>query len=185
MTEPVSLSELREKGWRGVPADPGVYWWFFPATFLQHFKIADFCLIDHLNLRVAPDGKVCLYHGLAGSLVGRVKWHAAQKLTVNNLRSGYLSTFRLTLLALNGFDYSTGTEFIDAFFDSLSVSWQATETRQAAEKLERAELDGDYHYPLNIAGNSSAELRSFLSHLKLARREYKQFHLSRGQQLGA
>lgn len=185
MTGPTNLSELREEGWRGVPAAPGVYWWFFPVTALQHFKIADFCPIDRLNLRIAPDGKVCLYHGLASSLVERVKWHAAQKLTMNNLRSGYLSTFRLTLLALNGFDYSRGAESIDTFFDALSVSWQTTETRQSAEELERAELGGAYHYPLNIAGNSCAELRGFLGHLKLARSGYKQFHLSMRQQHGA
>ncbi len=63
------------------------------------------CDVAQLRLRVAPDGKVCLYHGMANNLAERVEWHAAQKLTLKCLQSGFLSTFRFTLLALNDFDY--------------------------------------------------------------------------------
>ncbi|HEU4634921.1 MAG TPA: hypothetical protein VFS41_02000 [Edaphobacter sp.] len=179
MMTPVSLSVLRRNGWRGVPSDPGVYWWYFPVANLQHLKINDFCSPSELTLRVAPDGKVCLYHGLANNLAERVRWHAAQKLTLNNLQSGYLSTFRLTLLVLNQFDYRAGAESIDAFFDELSISWLPTKTRIEAENVERMELGGNFHYPLNIAGNSCPELRHFLRHLKAARSEYKHLYLSR------
>lgn len=184
MTKPINLSQLRQENWRGVPAAPGVYWWYFPVSTLQHFKIADLCLVEQLNLRVAPDGRVCLYHGLAKSLVERVKWHAAQKLTLNNLRSGYLSTFRLTLLALNRFDYLAGAQPIDKFFDDLSISWQTAETRLDATNLEQAELRGAYHYPLNISGNDRSELRDFVRYLKSARSEYKNLYLSQGAQYG-
>jgi hypothetical protein len=129
-------------------------------------------------LRTAPDGAVCLYQGMANNLAERVKWHAAQKLTLNNLRSGYLSTFRLTLLALNGFDYAMGAERVDRFFDELSISWQTTETRDEASIVERAGFEGPHHYPLNIAGNKSAELRSYTRHLKAIRSGYRRLFLS-------
>src|SRR5262245_65943051 len=84
-----------------------------------------------------------------------------------------LSTFRFTLLALNEFNYLEGTQHIDGFFDDLSVSWQAASTRGEAEALERAELRGAYHYPLNIQGNRRVELFKYVRHLKSARNAYK------------
>src|SRR4029077_12307545 len=120
---------------------------------IDHLRVAELCDVARLRLRRAPDGKVCLYHGMAKNLAERVEWHAAQKLTLKCLQSGFLSTFRLTLLALNGFDYLGGSTQIDGFFDSLSIGWQAANSRDEAETLERSELQGTYHYPLNIQGN--------------------------------
>ena len=173
MTEPQLLSGLRGTGWSGVPSSPGVYWWYFPRTALDHLRIAELCDVAKLRLRRAPDGKVCLYHGMANNLAERVEWHAAQKLTLNNLQSGFLSTFRFTLLALNDFDYLQGAEQIDGFFDGLSVSWLAVTTREEAEETERTELQGEYHYPLNIQGNRRPELVAFVRHLKSTRSVYK------------
>jgi hypothetical protein len=110
---------------------------------------------------------------MANNLAERVEWHAAQKLTLKSLQSGFLSTFRFTLLALNDFDYLGGSSQIDDFFDSLSISWQAASSRDEAEVLERSELQGTYHYPLNIQGNKRPELVAFVRHLKSARSSYK------------
>lgn len=173
MTEPQLLSVLRGSDWTGVPSSPGVYWWYFPLTAFERLRIAELCNVAQLRLRRAPDGNVCLYHGMANNLAKRVEWHAAQKLTLKCLRSGFLSTFRFTLLALNEFDYLKGTGEIDEFFDGLSVSWQATSTREEAEAFERAELQGAYHYPLNIQGNRRAEVLEYVRHLKSARSAYK------------
>jgi hypothetical protein len=173
MTDPQPLSVLREKGWSGVPSSPGVYWWYFPRTELDRFRIAELCDVAQLRLRIAADEKVCLYHGMANNLAKRVEWHAAQKLTLKCLQSGFLSTFRFTLLALNDFDYLGGSDQIDGFFDSLSVNWQAANSRKEAEALERTELQGMYHYPLNIQGNKRAELLEFVRHLKSTRSAYK------------
>ena len=170
---PQPLSTLRAKGWSGVPASPGVYWWYFPLTELDRLRVAELCDLARLQLRLAPDGKVCLYHGMANNLAERVEWHAAQKLTLKSLQSGFLSTFRFTLLALNDFDYLGGSSQIDDFFDSLSISWQAASSRDEAEVLERSELQGTYHYPLNIQGNKRPELVAFVRHLKSARSSYK------------
>jgi len=106
MTQPQPPSILRNHKWSNLPTSPGVYWWYFPHTVLDHLRIAEFCDVKKLRLRTAPDGKVCLYHGLAKSLAQRVEWHAAQKLTLSCLQTGFLSTFRFTLLALNDFNYS-------------------------------------------------------------------------------
>jgi hypothetical protein len=164
-------------GWSSVPSSPGVYWWYFPPISLERLRIADLCDVAGLRLRLAPDGNVCLYHGMANNLAERVKWHAAQKLTLSCLQSGFLSTFRLTLLAVNDFDFVQGSQQIDELFDGLSVSWQAAGSREEAEALERAELDGAYHYPLNIQGNRRAELIRYIRHLKSARSAYKRRYL--------
>jgi hypothetical protein len=151
----------------------GVYWWYFPRTALDRFRIAEMCQVSQLCLRFASDGKVCLYHGMANDLAQRMEWHAAQKLTLSCLQSGFLSTFRFTLLALNDFDYLEGEEQIDGYFDSLSVSRQTATSREEAEAVERAELRGRYHYPLNIQGNRRAELVAFVRYLKSIRSAYK------------
>lgn len=173
MTEPQPLSALRAKSWSGIPSSPGVYWWYFPRIELDRLRVAELCDVPRLQLRFAPDGKVCLYHGMANNLAERVEWHAAQKLTLNYLQSGFLSTFRFTLLALNDFDYFGGSCQIDNFFDSLSIGWQAASTRDVAQALERSELQGTYHYPLNIQGNRRPELVVFVRHLKSTRSAYK------------
>lgn len=173
MMEPQPLAALRMAAWSDLPSSPGVYWWYFPRTALGRLRIAELAAVSHLRFRNADDGKVCLYHGMANNLADRVEWHAAQKLTLSSLRSGFLSTFRFTLLALNDFDYLQGAKQIDGFFDGLSVAWRATTTRQEAEEMERVELQGDYHYPLNIQGNRHPELAGFIRHLKLTRCAYK------------
>jgi hypothetical protein len=173
MTEPQLLSALRNTEWSGVPSSQGVYWWYFPFTALQQLRIAEHCDVNKLHLRYAPDGKACLYHGMANNLAERIVWHAAQKLTMKCLESGFLSTFRFTLLALNDFDYLQGEKQIDQYFDGLSVSWQAASTRAEAEKMERTELQGEYHFPLNIQGNKRPELVAFVQHLKATRIAYK------------
>lgn len=173
MMEPQPLTALRMRAWSDLPPSSGVYWWYFPRTALSSLHIADLANVSQLRFRNAADGKVCLYHGMANNLAERVEWHAAQKLTLSALRSGFLSTFRFTLLALNNFDYLQGAKQIDQYFDGLSVAWRATTTRQEAEKMERSELQGDYRYPLNIQSNRHPELAGFIRHLKLSRSAYK------------
>lgn len=173
MSEPQALSDLRAKAWSGIPTSPGVYWWYFPRTDLDRLRVAEFCDVPQLRLRLAPDKKVCLYHGMANNLAERVEWHAAQKLTLKCLQSGFLSTFRFSLLALNDFDYLGGWSQIDDFFDRLSISWQATKSRDEAAMLEHNELQGTFHYPLNIRGNKRAELAAFVRYLKSTRSGYR------------
>lgn len=173
MTEPQPLSVLRAKGWSGIPSSPGVYWWYFPRGELGRLRVAELCDVPQLQFRLTPDGKVCLYHGMAKNLAERVKWHAAQKLTLKCMQSGFLSTFRFTLLALNDFDYLDGSSQIDDYFDSLSISWQPANSRGEALALERGELQDTYHYPLNIRGNRRPELVAYVRHLKSMRIAYK------------
>lgn len=174
---PRLLADLRVSAWSNLPSSPGVYWWYFPRSALDQLRIAELSDVSSLRFRNAPDGKICLYHGMANNLRERVAWHAAQKLTRSALRSGFLSTFRFTLLALNDYDYLQGAKQIDDFFDGLSVSWRAATTRREAEEMERVELQGQYHYPLNIQGNRHPELAEFIRHLKLTRSAYKRLHV--------
>jgi|SRR5581483_7620090 len=171
------LRDLRSNKWVGVPSGPGVYWWYFPRSTMQRFRIAELCPGPALNLRASPEGKVCLYHGMAKSLSQRVEWHAAQKLSLGALSSGFLSTFRFTLLALNDFDFLRGAADIDAFMDELDIEWRAFPTVGEALAAEKAELAGAFHYPLNIQNNRHPELTSFTRHLKATRRAYKERYL--------
>jgi hypothetical protein len=168
---------LRANNWRTVPIGPGVYWWYFPEECLERFRILEFCQVKALNLRWADNGKVCLYHGMASSLAQRTKWHAAQSLRIGALKSGFLSTFRYTLLALNGFDFLTGSAEIDHFMDGLDVAWQSAPSVADAEAIESTELAGVYHYPLNIQNNRRPEMANFTRHLKGTRRDYKRRYI--------
>jgi hypothetical protein len=172
-----TLADLRAAKWRPVPDAPGVYWWYFPADCLSSLRIETYCDSSRLQLRRAADGRVCLYHGMAKSLQGRVIWHAAQTLSASALRSGFLSTFRLTLLALKDFPYSAGSNDIDQFMDRLAVAWHPTSDVTAAHATEAAELAGLFHYPLNLSGNRWRQLTAFHQHLKSLRKSYKQRYL--------
>lgn len=178
-TAPQAVSVLREHRWADLPSRPGVYWWNFPESNLDRFRIPEFCQMDKLRLRRAQDGKLCLYHGIATSLAQRAAWHAAQPLTMSSLKSGFLSTFRFTLLALTGFDYLAGQQDIDRFMDKLSLSWMETVSLAEASDIEASELMGGYHYPLNIQNNHHSELTGYIRFLKLVRKTYKQRYLLR------
>lgn len=175
----LEVAELRARRWVDVPWEPGVYWWYFPKADIERFRLSAFCSVNRLRLRRSPDEeRVCLYHGIAGSLSERVRWHAEQRLTIGALRSGFLSTFRLTLLALNDFDFLADRGEIDRFMDRLWIAVRPMASREAAETFEAAELNGEFHYPLNIQGNRRAELSNYLRFLKSRRRDYKRKYLS-------
>lgn len=175
---PMLVRDLRAARWRLVPNAPGVYWWYFPESALDKLQIARRCQLDSLRLRRSEDGFVALYHGIAKSLSQRIEWHAAQALRISALKSGFLSTFRFTLLSLNDLDYLAGSETIDRFMDGLDVVWEALPSIQAAEEREKKELSGPFHYPLNIQGNAHPELAGFTRHLKQTRKAYKQLILA-------
>lgn len=168
-----SLKTLRRNQWRDVPEQSGIYRWYFPSSCLRKLSIADHCDPKSLMLRRSESGKVCLYVGIATSLRQRVKWHASQTLLASALRSGFLSTFRFTLLALNDIDYATGLQAINDFFDRLEIAWQTTPNLEAAKERESRELSGKYHFPLNIQGNKCPELREYVRFVKRRRKKYK------------
>ncbi len=172
------VSDLRATRWSTLPAVPGVYWWYFPEAAVEQFQVAQWCNLAAIRLRRSDEGRVCLYHGMAKSLSQRIEWHAAQPLSLGALRSGFLSTFRLTLLAINDFNYLLGSLEIDRFMDGLDVVWQAHPSADAAAEHERKELAaGTFHYPLNIQANRHPELAAFVGHLKATRKAYKRRYL--------
>jgi hypothetical protein len=173
-----SIKTLRQDGWTSVPTDPGVYWWYFPESCLVDFKLAQYCDLSQLVLRQTEDGLFCLYHGCASNLRQRVKWHAAQKLRQSALKSGFLSTFRFTLLALTGFEYASADAAINRFMDGLQIHWEPFDSKVEAKKAESVEFASRYYYPLNIQENRRLELAGFIVHLKQMRKQYKATHLA-------
>jgi hypothetical protein len=172
---PTSIEALRANEWRELPSKPGVYWWYFPKNDFESFEIPS-SLTG--RLRKSRDGKRCLYCGITKNLRGRVRWHAQQKLTPSALRSGYLSTLRLTLLALNEFNYHPDRGEIDRFLDKLSLSWEKAPLSRA-KKIEQSELGGrKCPFPLNIRGNKFPELKEYIGRLKSIRKKYREHNLS-------
>lgn len=171
------ISDLRRAKWIGIPKSPGVYRWYFPPSELRSLKVSEFTNESGLRLRQAPNNFICLYHGMANNLRERVQWHAEQKLTRSVLSSGFLSTFRFTLLALNDFDFFSGDNEINLYFDDLLLEWTEATSREEALQLERIEFTSGYHFPLNIQGNRSTELAAFLKHLKGTRKSFKNRNL--------
>jgi len=167
-----SLGTLRSNGWKNLPSQSGIYWWYFPPECVHSFRVTEYCDEQSLNLRMAADGKFCLYVGVAKSLKERMKWHAEQPLKQSALRSGFLSTFRKTLLVLNQIDYATGFDPINQFMDGLDVAWLTTGNIDEAKESEAVELTGDFHFPLNIQGNRHAVLKPFIQFLKQQRKSY-------------
>ncbi len=176
-TVPQPVSVLRDHRWADLPSRPGVYWWYFPESDLDRFRITELCQMSALRLRRSQDGKLCLYHGMAENLAQRIAWHAEQDLTVQALRSGRLSTLRFTLLALNGFDYLAGRQEIDRFMDRLSHSWMETASTVEADAIESSALKGDFHYPLNIKDNDCVELARYTRFLRSMRTTYKRRYI--------
>jgi GIY-YIG catalytic domain len=171
------IAELRQGRWRDIPDTPGVYWWYFPPDCLVRFQIDNHCTSGSLFLQRSDAGRVCLYHGMATSLRERIAWHSEQKLTDSALQSGFLSTFRFTLLALTGYDYAAGAKEIDGFMDGLAISRNSIATAAEAQAIESVGILGQFHYPLNLSGNRRQELKGFHRYLKLLRKEYKRRHL--------
>ncbi|MFT5324269.1 MAG: hypothetical protein ACI8P0_002130 [Planctomycetaceae bacterium] len=177
---PVSyrIRDLRQSGWKSIPDEPGVYWWFFPEPCLDELQITSHCEFTLLNLLTNENDMVALYVGAAKSLRQRTKWHADQPLTQSNLQSKYLSTFRNTLLSLTQIDYATGFKLINQFMDSLEVAWQVTSDKESAERIEAKELDG-FSLPLNINTNPRPELTLYKRFLKQQRESYRETHLKK------
>ena len=178
LSELIRISELRKAKWFGTPECPGVYRWYFPPDAVNELRISEFTFQTSLHLMRAPNDFVCLYHGMANNLRERVQWHADQKLTRSALSSGFISTFRLSLLALNDFDFYSGDSEINRYFDDLLIDWTEVTSREEAKHLERLEFDSGFHFPLNIQGNPSSELAAFLKHLKRARKSFKARNLT-------
>jgi hypothetical protein len=167
------LKALREENWRNIPASSGIYWWFFPESEIKDLKISTYCDPSDLRLE-GVGGNVCLYLGIAKNLRQRIKWHASQKLRPSALQSGYLSTFRLSLLALKDYSYDeAGERKINDYYDQLGVRWEATESKEDARELELSYIDGKFDYPINIQDNRRESLARFLRFLKDRRKEYR------------
>lgn len=167
------IGVLRAEGWAGVPTGPGLYRWFFPQSVRN--QISTPCGgFGSVQLLQCPHTYGCLYIGVASNLRERVKWHAEQALRQSALRSGALSTFRFTLLALTGFPYdAAGERSLNVLMDQLHMQWWEMDKPQA-EGIESAELCGCRdHYPLNIDKNHCAAVRAFVGYLSARRSGYK------------
>ena len=156
-----------------------MYRWFFPPSALVRLRIVEFANVENLRLRRAPNGYLCLYHGMAKNLRERAQWHAEQKLTRSVLSSGFLSTFRFTLLALNDWEFDSGESEINEYFDDLLLEWNEAASREDAMQMERIEFESGFHFPLNIQGNRNSELSMFLHHLKGTRKSYRTRNLEK------
>ena len=174
---PSLIEHLRQSNWGTIPDITGVYWWYFPQSRLESLGIALHCDSERLRLRRAGNGKLCLYVGIAENLRKRIKWHSAQRLSQSTLQSGWLSTLRLSLLALAKLDYDSGDAEINRLMDELDVAWTSTQDEREAKAIESSELCGGFHFPLNIRDNHRLETARFVKHLRERRKAYRKQYL--------
>jgi hypothetical protein len=171
LRNPTSISSLRRNGWK-IPTKPGVYWWFFSPGHTKRLGVPP----ESLKQCRAFESKVCLYHGMAKNLRERIRWHADQDLTVGALRSGWLSTLRFTLLALNDTHFASGPTLINGFMDALWVCWREARDLEEAHSMEDAQFRAHY-FPLNLKGNARRVLVDYRRFVRQRRRDYKRRHL--------
>lgn len=174
--ETFAVRELRMNSWKSVPTQCGVYWWYFPETFVEEFGVFDHCTCARDEFESLPSGELLLYVGVAKSLRQRTAWHAEQRLTQSSLRSGFLSTFRLSLLALCDFPYATAESYINEVFDELRVRWRSCENRTEADEIERQVIGSNTPLPINLRDNHDPRTESFRTRLSQLRKTYKSEH---------
>ena len=57
--------------------------------------------------------------------------------------------------------------------DLLLIEWVEKSSKAEAEVEERAELQGELTYPINLQGNKTPGAREYVRELKNKRKEYK------------
>lgn len=181
MNNILPVKEIRKligSGQLPVENRPGIYIWWFKDSAAKSI-MGQLGLLKHMDRLLAKkiNGENCraLYFGIAGGksgLLGRIKWHVCQKHTESTVKSGYLSTLRQTLCAINGYDMSKGESITNAFIDGNCYwEWKYTESETDAETIEKNELRTNY-YPLNVKDNKTVDKDTILL-LKKLRALYK------------
>jgi len=177
MTNTYAVSNLRQTNWSTVPKGSGYYRWYFPEPSLRPLGLETLPQQAELKLHLIEHNGMLyygFYFGIAKSLRERVTWHSAQPLKRSALKSGFLSTFRFSLLALLDLEYSeSGQRALDDFMNHLFIEWTETSTKAEAEAVERAELRGELTYPINLQGNKTPGARAYVRDLKQKRKQYK------------
>jgi hypothetical protein len=133
-----------------------------------------------------PDLGCCysLYFGIAKNLKQRLEWHSAQPLKRSALSSGFLSTFRFSLLTLLNLNYTeAGERQLNEFMDQLLIEWVETSSKSDAKVAEHAELHGEWSYLINLQGNKTPGAQPYVRELKRKRKEYKAHWLQRTKAL--
>jgi hypothetical protein len=168
------IHELRESKWRSIPAGPGYYLWYFPKSCIEEMGMIEYLENEKLNFQRLDNGMIGLYFGIAINLRERVRWHSAQPLTLSALSSGYLSTFRFSLLSMLNIKYSLeNTQKINDFMDLLMITWTETLTKEDACAKEAEVLTSDVTYLMNLQGNKTPGAQEMINKIKIKRRSYK------------
>lgn len=176
------------KGKDIIPALDGIettgsYRWWFKEKCISILSLTD--SDSRLLLQKKYNGITyyALYYGIAvkETIRKRLDWHINQIHKESNIKSGYISTLRLTLgaLLLHSMtikDPSESTKCVNAFIDNnCIVEWipylENEKTRIVSD--ETIELAKEYWYPLNIAKNhSSNKVKTYTQELKRLRKRF-------------
>lgn len=181
MNNILPVKEIRKligSGQLPVEERPGVYTWWFKESEAESImrKLGLLNFMDRLMVRkINGENYYALYFGIAGGksgLLGRIKWHVCQKHTASTVKSGYLSTLRKTICAINGCDMTKGESITNEVMDrNCYWEWWYTKNEEDAETIEKQELCTHY-YPLNIKDNKLVD-KDTINLLKKLRTKYK------------
>ena len=169
-----TLRETVKKRQCEIPEGPGVYrWWFEEEGAKALLKALPEVDLSKVQSRMVDDKRwLALYFGISKDLRGRIRWHMTQHHTPLSVKTGYISTFRLSLSALLGLPATEAEEAVNRFMDEYCViDYKPVENIEEANEIERKELSTKF-YPLNIANNRFVDRRITKALTKL-RIEYK------------
>ena len=155
---------------------PGTYRWWFHEQCLKDLDLSN------TNLKSTTiDGELyfALYFGIAvkETIRQRLNWHINQNHSTSNMKSGTISTLRLSLCALllqNNLNKTilNSESVVNSFIDNnCIVEWMpyALGTESQIRSDELYELAQSYWYPLNIQNNKKNDSAKLCYYKKLKR----------------
>lgn len=157
-----------------VPEKPGIYrWWFKEEGAKKLLSVLPDIEIAKVQTRTIYDEQFfALYFGISKNIRERIRWHITQSHTPSSVKSGYISTLRLSLSALLGICATQSEEYINKFIDEYCIiEYKPFDTIEKANKLEKQELSTKY-YPMNISNNKMVN-KNIKSELIKLRKKYK------------
>jgi hypothetical protein len=164
-------SQLQDRTSGIKKKEGGVYCWWFKRevaqTLLKELPLTQDELSKIQTKEIGGEEYLALYFGISKDMLGRAKWHIAQKHTASAVKYGTVSTLRNSLGALLGKDMSESEGDVNDLMDK-NCYWE-WEYATDYKNRETNELSSpDKCYPLNIQENKtvSKEMLKKLSQLR-------------------
>ena len=163
-----SAYNLRRNRLANVPNQPGCYKWWFRRDGAELLLRNVPCINwgDIQTQTINGSTYYALYFGIATkSLNQRLDWHINQQHTPSQIKSGTISTLRITIGSLLGIPASQSQQSVNNFMDTYCyVEYDVKPSSEVARDEEWEELNLSNYYPVNLQenGNSDKETKDYI-----------------------